>query len=60
MKASTVQLVVIMIELYWGSMTLCLTIVNVHRVGSVIGSDSAWQNSVPTATPVQKKTTLVY
>ena len=55
MKASTVQLVVIVMEVYWGSMTLCSTIVNVQRVGSVTGGDSAWQNSVPTAAPVQKK-----
>ena len=26
---------------------------NVHRVGSVIGGDSGWQNSVPTVTSVQ-------
>ena len=32
---------------------VCSAVTNVHSVGSVIGGDSAWQNSVPTATPAE-------
>ena len=33
--------------------SMCLAVVNVHSVVSVNGGDSAWQNSVPTATPAE-------
>ena len=50
MKNIIVQTVVVMMEL-----SVCMAVTNVHNVGSVTGGDSAWQNSMPVATPVQNK-----
>ena len=33
--------------------SMCSAVVNVHSIVSVNGGDSAWQNSVPTATPAE-------
>ena len=53
MMELSVCAVVVMMEL-----SVCALVANVHNVGSFIGGDSAWQNSMPVAIPVTKQDPL--
>lgn len=53
MMELSVCAVVVMMEL-----SVCALVANVHNVGSFIGGDSAWQNSMPVAIPVTKQDSI--
>ena len=53
MMELSVCAVVVMMEL-----SVCALVTNVHNVGSFIGGDSAWQNSMPVAIPVIKQDSI--